>query len=63
MRSLNSSSIAAKVTGAETPLTVTVRGSDVATAPAAAIVSVVARISPPPARAATRAATWTPIPL
>ena len=32
--------IAAKVTGADTPLTVTVLGSDVATVPAAAIVSV-----------------------
>ena len=55
--------IAAKLTGADTPLTVAVRGSEVATLPAAAIVSALARISPPSARAATRAATWTPFPL
>ena len=51
------------LTGAVTPLTGVVRGSEVGTSPASASVSAVARISPPTASAPTRAATWTPVPL
>jgi hypothetical protein len=50
-------------TGVLTPLTDTAWASAPATLPASIIVSVVARIWPAPARAATRAATWTPMPL
>jgi len=54
---------AASLTGSATPLTGVRRSSVVRTSPASANVSAVARISPPRASDATRAATWTPLPL
>ena len=56
--------MATTLTSADTPFSATGRGSDAANgAAASAAVSTDASTYPPSARAAIRAATWTPLPL
>ena len=62
-RSGQDQSTEASGTGSVTPFRTVGVAGPASTSPASASVSVVAKISPPEACAATRAATWTPFPL